>query len=301
MASPLPRYLVLAARAYQSSISDTIALRFKVLYEINGKPNGVQARNLSEGKPNVSSPPPRQMAIETMETKIRQALKGYSLLFEAPHIPYFYTRGLTGKPKGKDGVNSFKKPAKAYELALVIDPDEWDVIICAPALHLQRQTLHLPQSKQRSIPRSSPYNLRANRVLPHFGSPSQGTPAIQGTSKFLLELAGNSLQNGIAKRIESKLCTTTRASTDDASAPVSSKEGALKGVQSKKTKFYTKAQSLKAGRDKICPQPQNEKKYSTTWDGHGYGFGYEIVDPDPNPENPNPNPRVYGLSTGCPK
>ncbi|KAJ7773762.1 hypothetical protein B0H14DRAFT_2632142 [Mycena olivaceomarginata] len=120
MASPLPRYLVLAARAYQSSISDTIALRFKVLYEINGKSNGVQARESR----TFSSPPPRQMVIETMETKIRQALKGYSLLFEAPHIPYFYARGLTGKPKGKDGVNSFKKPAKAYELALVIDPDD---------------------------------------------------------------------------------------------------------------------------------------------------------------------------------
>ncbi len=43
-------------------------------------------------------------------------------------MPYFYERCLTGKPKGKDGVNTFKKPTKAFELALVIDPDLWEEI-----------------------------------------------------------------------------------------------------------------------------------------------------------------------------
>ncbi|KAJ6586225.1 hypothetical protein B0H10DRAFT_2198072 [Mycena sp. CBHHK59/15] len=109
-----------ASRAYQSSIADTITLRFKVLHEVPGKPNGAQVRNLSEGKPNVlaTSTPDvlRQLAIDTMEPK------------EPSGIPYFYDRCLTGKPKGKDGVNTFKKPTKAFELALVIDADQWEEI-----------------------------------------------------------------------------------------------------------------------------------------------------------------------------
>ncbi|KAJ6459611.1 hypothetical protein C8R45DRAFT_1109479 [Mycena sanguinolenta] len=40
---------------------------------------------------------------------------------EPPHDPYFHERCITGKPKGKDGVKTFKKPSKAFELALLDD------------------------------------------------------------------------------------------------------------------------------------------------------------------------------------
>ncbi|KAJ6632297.1 hypothetical protein B0H10DRAFT_2206670 [Mycena sp. CBHHK59/15] len=137
-----------ATRAYQSSVADTITLRFKVIHEIHGKPNGVQVRNLSEGEPNVlatiSPTALRDLAIRRIEPKVLVALRGYQMPWERivlweistwvdlaqqpPDIPYFYERCITGKPKGKDNAKTFKKPAKAFELALVIDPDHWEEI-----------------------------------------------------------------------------------------------------------------------------------------------------------------------------
>ncbi|KAJ7077313.1 hypothetical protein B0H15DRAFT_805289 [Mycena belliarum] len=143
-----------AARAYQSSIADTITLRFKILREVNAKANGLQvlgpenSQNLSEGKPNVlamSTPTElRRLAIETMYPKTRLALHDFPVDWsrlvlreianwvdigqESPNTPYFYSRCLTGKPKSKDGVPTFKKPTKPFELALVIDADYWGEI-----------------------------------------------------------------------------------------------------------------------------------------------------------------------------
>ncbi|KAJ6542437.1 hypothetical protein B0H10DRAFT_2448104 [Mycena sp. CBHHK59/15] len=75
-----------------------------------------------------------------MEPKVRLALNDYQMQWnrvvlrkistwvdlgqEPSGIPYFYDRCLTGK----DGVNTFKKPTKAFELALVIDADQWEEI-----------------------------------------------------------------------------------------------------------------------------------------------------------------------------
>jgi len=80
-----------------------------------------------------------------MQPKVRSALNDYPMDWdrpvlpeisnwvdlgqEPPGFPYFYERCLTGKPKGKDGVNTFKKPTKAFELGLVIDADHWEEIL----------------------------------------------------------------------------------------------------------------------------------------------------------------------------
>ncbi|KAJ6466160.1 hypothetical protein C8R47DRAFT_1235093 [Mycena vitilis] len=137
-----------STRAYQSSIADTITLRFKVLYETHGKPNGVQVQNLSEGEPNVLADATpvklRELAIQKMAPKVLVALKSFPMPWERiilreistwvdlgqqpPDLPYFYDRCITGKPKGKDGAKTFKKPTKAFELALVIDSDLWEEI-----------------------------------------------------------------------------------------------------------------------------------------------------------------------------
>ncbi|KAJ7759726.1 hypothetical protein DFH07DRAFT_772058 [Mycena maculata] len=80
-----------------------------------------------------------------MDPKVHSALGGYrmpwdriilreistwvDLAQQPPNDPYFYERCLTGKPKGKDGAKTFKKPTKPFELALVIDADHWDEIL----------------------------------------------------------------------------------------------------------------------------------------------------------------------------
>jgi hypothetical protein len=124
-------------------------------------------QNLLEGKPNVlamSTPlTVCQPAIETIDPKIQSALSNYQmdwdhiilretsscvdLAQEPPNIPYFYKRCLTGKSKGKDGVNTFKKPTKPFELALVIDPDQWEEVM----LHLSQQEVVLPQFSDATI------------------------------------------------------------------------------------------------------------------------------------------------------
>ncbi|KAJ7019182.1 hypothetical protein C8F04DRAFT_1198004 [Mycena alexandri] len=55
---------------------------------------------------------------------LREISSWVNLCQEPPHKTYFYHRCLTGKPKGKDGVATFKKPTKAFELALVIGAEQ---------------------------------------------------------------------------------------------------------------------------------------------------------------------------------
>ncbi|KAJ6568516.1 hypothetical protein B0H19DRAFT_1348962 [Mycena capillaripes] len=181
-----------AGRAYQSSIADAITLRFKVLHETHGKKDGTQVRNLSEGKPNVlaiSSPTAlRQLAIETMHPKICLALNDCPIDWkrivlpeisnwvdlgqEPPHDPYFYHRCLTGKPKGKDGVATFKKPTKAFELALVIDAEQWEEICQYLA---QKDSMSVGESSKRqrspSVPRTPPQSKR--RAIQIYQSPNR--------------------------------------------------------------------------------------------------------------------------------
>ncbi|KAJ7711406.1 hypothetical protein B0H16DRAFT_1745226 [Mycena metata] len=175
---------------------DTITLRFKVLHETHGKKDGTQVRNLSEGKPNVlaiSSPTAlRQLAIETMHPNIclalndcpidwkrivlREVSNWVDLGREPPHDPYFYHRCLTGKPKGKDGVATFKKPTKAFELALVIDAEQREEI----CQYLAQKDLDAEMSmsvgesskRQRSpsVPRTPPQSKR--RAIQIYQSPN---------------------------------------------------------------------------------------------------------------------------------
>ncbi|KAK6966714.1 hypothetical protein R3P38DRAFT_2419805, partial [Favolaschia claudopus] len=132
-------------RSYQSCIADTITLSFKELHEVHGKPKGVLVRNLTEGEPNVlaSITPPglRQLGIRRMEPKLTAALGGLridwtrvplreisnwvDLCYQAVDVPYFHARCMSGKPKGKETAPTFKKPAKPFELAFVIDAEHW--------------------------------------------------------------------------------------------------------------------------------------------------------------------------------
>ncbi|KAJ7833709.1 hypothetical protein B0H14DRAFT_2591316 [Mycena olivaceomarginata] len=82
--------------AYQSVLEDFITVKYKVLREVPGKDKGVYW----SGGPSC----------------------------EPPHVPYFYARCLTVKPRGKDGAPTFKKPTKPFELGLYIDFDQWEGI-----------------------------------------------------------------------------------------------------------------------------------------------------------------------------
>ncbi|KAJ7033522.1 hypothetical protein C8F04DRAFT_1353694 [Mycena alexandri] len=59
---------------------------------------------------------------------LREISDWVNLCQEPPHKTYFYHRCLTGKLTGKDGVITFKKPTKAFELALVIDAEQSEEI-----------------------------------------------------------------------------------------------------------------------------------------------------------------------------
>ncbi|KAJ7473367.1 hypothetical protein FB451DRAFT_1367350 [Mycena latifolia] len=187
-----------AAKAYQSSIAETITLRFKVIREIDGKSNGPQVRVRKPNVPATSTPVQlRQLAIETMRFKVLSVLHNYpmdwnrlilreisnwvDLAQEPPHVPYFYVRCLTGKPKGKDGVNTFKKPTKAFELALVIDPDHWEEIEqhqAQQALDAERNSHSSHGSKDASISTDSGCQ-----------SPDASLPGSASVSQFHLKSA----------------------------------------------------------------------------------------------------------------
>ncbi|KAJ7086293.1 hypothetical protein C8R43DRAFT_1142416 [Mycena crocata] len=137
-----------ASRAYQGTLPDLVTVKFKLMHEIPTKANAVLVRNIWEGKPvDVNSTPPqlRQLAINALSQRVHSSLKGFPIqwgqlpLREVAHwidlgqepsdIPYFLQRCLKGKAKGKDGVPTFKKPTRDFDLALVIDSDYWDEII----------------------------------------------------------------------------------------------------------------------------------------------------------------------------
>ncbi|KAJ7818304.1 hypothetical protein B0H14DRAFT_2601343 [Mycena olivaceomarginata] len=136
------------SRAYQSVLEDLMTVKYKVLRVVPGKDKGVLVRNLVEGNPNIKADATplslRVSGIKTMETKIFSALEGFAINWdrivlreisnsvdlsrEPPHVPCFYARCLTGKPRGKDGAPTFKKPTKPFELGLYIDFDQWEGI-----------------------------------------------------------------------------------------------------------------------------------------------------------------------------
>ncbi|KAJ7443392.1 hypothetical protein B0H11DRAFT_2092188 [Mycena galericulata] len=226
-----------AARAYQSSLADTITLRFKVLREISGKPNGVQVHNLSEGKPNVlatSTPAAlRTMAIDTMDSKTRLALKNYPIKWESvvlreisnwvdlaqenQHMPYFYERCLTGKPKGKDGINTFKKPTKAFELALVINPDLWEEI----TEFVAQTELNTEMSLHSSRHGKKATATRIRRIRSASPSGSDSPPASPGPSEYSLRTASfHSSQNtGYLNQSMSDNSVSKRRRSDSESLP----------------------------------------------------------------------------------
>ncbi|KAJ7798127.1 hypothetical protein B0H14DRAFT_2572667 [Mycena olivaceomarginata] len=125
-----------------SLIEDFITVKYKVLREVPGKDKGVL--NLVEGNPNIKADATplslRVSGIKTMEAKIFSALEGFPINWDrivlreisnftrASPLPYFMRVALTGKPRGKDGAPTFKKPTKPFELGLYIDFDQWEGI-----------------------------------------------------------------------------------------------------------------------------------------------------------------------------
>ncbi|KAJ7797160.1 hypothetical protein B0H14DRAFT_3548763 [Mycena olivaceomarginata] len=165
------------SRAYQSVLEDFITVKYKVLREVPGKDKGVLVRNLVEGNPNIKADATplslRVSGIKTMEAKIFSALEGFPINWdrivlreisnsvdlsrEPPHVPYFYARCLTSKPRGKDGVPTFKKPTKPFELGLYIDFDQWEGIeryLTQKEIDKEAYscTSTTPPSKRRAIP-----------------------------------------------------------------------------------------------------------------------------------------------------
>ncbi|KAJ6613358.1 hypothetical protein B0H10DRAFT_2273863 [Mycena sp. CBHHK59/15] len=130
-------------KSYQGTL-ETITVQVKVLRE-SGKGTGVLVHNLREGVLNIlaNSTPPTliTLAFDTIKDKLVLVMKGYpfnwkrvvvreignwvDLAKQNPYAPYFYQRCMTGRPKGKNGSPTFKKPLKAFEIALIIDPEQW--------------------------------------------------------------------------------------------------------------------------------------------------------------------------------
>ncbi|KAJ7790094.1 hypothetical protein B0H14DRAFT_2626350 [Mycena olivaceomarginata] len=173
------------SRAYQSVLEDFITVKYKVLREVPGKDKGVLVRNLVEGNPNIKADATplslRVSSIKTMEAKIFSALEGFpinwdrivlreisnsvDLSCEPPHVPYFYARCLTVKPRGKDGAPTFKKPTKPFELGLYIDFDQWEGI---ERYLTQKEIDKEAYSRTSTTPPPS-----KRRVIPTYQSPNR--------------------------------------------------------------------------------------------------------------------------------
>ncbi|KAJ7032563.1 hypothetical protein C8F04DRAFT_1184960 [Mycena alexandri] len=124
-----------ATQTYQHTPGENITLNILVVHDVSGK--GVLVWNLREGIPSVK-------AMSTAPELIKLA---------------FDIQGWIGSPpKGKEGPKTFKKPAKAFELALVIDPDQWDDLI----EHLSKKEVE--EERLSSTPCTPPRAKRTARI-----------------------------------------------------------------------------------------------------------------------------------------
>ncbi|KAF8217982.1 hypothetical protein K438DRAFT_1747225 [Mycena galopus ATCC 62051] len=214
-----------ATQAYQGIIEDRIIVRYKVLREVPGKDKGALVRNLIEGNPNIRADATpsslRESGIATMEPKIIHALRGFQLKWEnivlreisnsvdlarePPNVPYFYARCLTGKAKGKDGAHGFRKPTRPFELAFVIDSEQWEVI----EHYLVQRELE-KETEQRSI--RDPHRDSDSRFL-------SSDDEIQPPSPSDYQLNSASFEGGVDPNSKSNLSTSKRSRTDSLAAP----------------------------------------------------------------------------------
>ncbi|KAJ7116196.1 hypothetical protein C8R43DRAFT_1154884 [Mycena crocata] len=226
-----------ASKAYQSDLGETFTVWFKVFYESNGKPKGTQVKNLSEGKPNVQAritpTELRTLGIKTMEEKVQVALKDYPMdwsrlilreikdwvdLAHEPHVPYFYRRCLTGKPKGKDATKTFKAPGKPFELAFIIDPDHWEEISQYMAeKELEREAGTLLKSTQCNEKRISARHIHSASTG---SSVSETSSRSVSPSEYNLNSASfNSIQNDATQSESSKSRSSKRSRSDSRAVP----------------------------------------------------------------------------------
>ncbi|KAJ7480476.1 hypothetical protein B0H11DRAFT_2420684 [Mycena galericulata] len=101
-------------------------------------------------------------------------------------IHHISTSGASlGSPKGKDGVNTFKKPTKAFELALVIDPYLWEEI----TEFVTQTELNAEMSLHSSRHGKEATATRIRRIRSASPSGSDSPPASPGPSEYSLRTA----------------------------------------------------------------------------------------------------------------